>query len=142
MPFGCTPSLFGTPPFTLRLTSAEIGTPKSGFGSPIFSFFFQFFPTKTENAGSEEKILTFLHNISLLEFKRRYFRWGEGYFRTPVSGSEREISRSEAQSWDVKPQFSDFLAAASPSELQCRLCKGQDSSSEGAVSGSEAGNWE
>src|SRR5690606_41724518 len=67
---------------------------------------------------------------------------GRGTSEPPVSGSEREISRSEAQIWDVKPQFSDFLAAASPSEVLRCLFTGQDSSSEGAVSGSEAGIWE
>src|SRR5690606_41399976 len=34
--FRCTPSHIRTPTLEFRLTSAEIGSPRSGFGSPIF----------------------------------------------------------------------------------------------------------
>src|SRR5690606_8730101 len=51
MPFGCTPSLFRTPPFAFRLTSAEFGTPTSGFGSPIFELLFPNSPYKNRKCG-------------------------------------------------------------------------------------------
>src|SRR5690606_25747678 len=83
MPFGCTPSLIGTPPFTFRLTSAEIGTPKSGFGSPIFELLFPIFPFKNRKCGIGGKTPDIFAQHFTFEVQKGVLPMGGGVLQNP-----------------------------------------------------------
>src|SRR5690606_1339727 len=110
-PLRISPSLIGYSSLEIRLTSVEIGTPTLGFGTPNFDLHFPILQFKNQKFGigwdNPDHYCT-----------KIYFRSSKrGTSEPHVSGSELEISRSEAQIRVPELKCSDLLAEISAAKL-------------------------
>src|SRR5690606_27998436 len=82
--FGCTPSPIGTPFLEIRLTSVEIGTLTSGFGSPSFDLLFPILQFKNQKFGIGWDNPDIIARKFIVEARRGVLPMRGGVLRNPT----------------------------------------------------------